>query len=311
MTAAPAHRPLPHASSGGFIVVAVLWILGALASLVSIYAIYVIETAAASGLHEDRFRAEALASAAVELAAYRLSGPAQTRLSNGQFAFRLAGATVGAEFRSEAARIDLNAASKELLAGLLQMLGERREAAEAYADRIIAWRSTEIKPQDWDASPYRLAGLPYAPRGGKYPHVNEVALVLGLPPSLLERALPFLTVYSGRAQIDIRAAAPEVIAALPGMTRERVEAVLQQRRSPTIDGQTLLALLGPAQGFATLDPGRTARVTMQIALENGRRIGCEVVILMFDDGDEPYSVLFWHEDMDDAGHDSAQRRASR
>jgi hypothetical protein len=52
-------------------------------------------------------------------------------------------------------------------------------------------------------------------------------------------------------------------------------------------------------------------VTMQIALENGRRIGYEVVILMFDDGDEPYSVLFWHEDMDDAGHDSAQRRASR
>jgi general secretion pathway protein K len=90
MTAAPAYRPLPHASSGGFIVVAVLWILGALASLVSIYAVYVIDTAAASGLHEDRFRAEALASAAVELAAYRLSGPAHTRLSNGQFAVRLA-----------------------------------------------------------------------------------------------------------------------------------------------------------------------------------------------------------------------------
>lgn len=310
MTATPSHRPLPHARSGGFIVVAVLWILGALASLVSLYAVYVIDTAVAFGLHEDRLRAEALVSAAIELAAYRLSGPAHTRPSNGRFAFRLAGAAVSVEFRSEAARIDLNAAPKDLIAGLFQILGERREAAEAYADRIIAWRTTDAKPQDWEASPYRLAGLPYAPRGGKFPHVNEVALVLGLPASLVERALPFLTVYSGRPQVDIRAVAPEVLAALPGMTRDRVEAVLQQRRAATIDAQTLLALLGPAQGFATLDPGRTARVTTQVALENGRRIECEVVIVMFDDGDEPYSVLSWRE-MDDSANDSVQRERSR
>src|SRR5262245_36290304 len=148
MSGAPYHRPLPHASSGGFIVVAVLWILGALASLVSIYAVYVIDTAVAFGLHEDRFRAESLVSAAIELAAYRLRVPADTRLSNGQFAFRLAGATVGVEFRSESARIDLNAAPKDVFAGLFQVLGERREAAEAYADRIIAWRTTDTKPQD-------------------------------------------------------------------------------------------------------------------------------------------------------------------
>ncbi len=47
----------------------------------------------------------------------------------------------GAEFRSEAARIDLNSAPKELLAGLFVGLGAPRPAADSYADRIIGWRS--------------------------------------------------------------------------------------------------------------------------------------------------------------------------
>ena len=40
----------------GFIVIAVLWILGALATLVSIYAIYVIDSAASFAAYDDRLR---------------------------------------------------------------------------------------------------------------------------------------------------------------------------------------------------------------------------------------------------------------
>ena len=42
---------------------------------------------------------------------------------------------------------------------------------------------------------------------------------------LLERALPFVTVYSGRPQINMLDAAPEVLASLPGMTQERFNAI--------------------------------------------------------------------------------------
>jgi len=110
----------------GFIVVAVLWILGALATLVSIYAVFVLDTAASFSAQEDRIRAQGLVSAALELTAYRLTGPMEGRVAHDVFGFRMGQANIAVEFRSETARIDLNAAPKELLIGLFAELGAHR-----------------------------------------------------------------------------------------------------------------------------------------------------------------------------------------
>ena len=63
---------------------------------------------------------------------------------------------------------------------------------------------------------YAAAGLNYGPRQSLFTNVNELALVAGLPPALVDRALPFVTVFNGSAGVDATIAAPEVIAALPG-----------------------------------------------------------------------------------------------
>ena len=118
-------RPGKQASEG-FILVAVLWLLAALATFASIYATYVIDTAAAFRTYDDRLREEALVSGAVELVVYGLTSKAERHPTHGQFSFRLGQADVAVEFRSEASRIDLNAAPKELLVGLLAALGARR-----------------------------------------------------------------------------------------------------------------------------------------------------------------------------------------
>src|SRR5207244_3306495 len=98
---------------------------------------------------------------------------------------------------SENARIDLNAVPKDLLAGLFKSLGARAEEADSFAERIVAWRTRLIGgATDEEASLYRAAGKPYGPRRGPFQHINELGLVLGLPPVLVERALPYLTVYS-------------------------------------------------------------------------------------------------------------------
>jgi general secretion pathway protein K len=290
----------PDAASDGFIIVAVLWILGALATLSSIYAVYVIDTAAGFSVHDDRLRAQALMLAAIELTAYQLTAPVQSRPTQGRFGFRLGPANVAVEFRSEVARIDLNTAPNELLAGLFVVLGARRDDAENYVNRIINWRTAPSEDQDREASAYRTAGLRYAPRGAKFPHVSELSLVLNLPTRLIERALPFVTVYSGRSTINVLDAAPEVIAALPGMTRDRLNAVLAQRQAAPGNGQALLALLGPAQEFATMEGGNASRVTIRVALDNGRQIASEVVILILEEGDQPFSVLSWRDGLDDA-----------
>src|SRR5215467_10372357 len=132
-----------QASSDGFVLVAVLWILSALAALAAIYLIYVANTAMAVAGSDDAIEADALMSASVELTAYQLIDmPEESRPTRGAFNFRLGRATVAVEFCSDAARIDLNEAPKELLSGLFVALGAQPGPAAEYADRIVGWRTT-------------------------------------------------------------------------------------------------------------------------------------------------------------------------
>jgi general secretion pathway protein K len=296
---APSAMPPRRRPDDGFIVVAVLWILGALAALASIYSIYVTNTAISLSANDDRLQAEALATAGLELTAYQLSSPdVETRPTQGAFRFRMGRGEVAVEFRSEAARIDLNAAPKELLTGLFAGLGARADAAEYYADRIAGWRQPgEVAGDNPEAGAYRTAGLSYGPRQGPFSDVGELWLVLGLPPALVERALPFLTVFSGRPDIDALIAAPEVVAALPGMTPDRLYGILGQRGPGAANAQIVQGLLAGAAGAGT-QGSKATRVSVGIVFDNGRRVGAEAVIVPLDDADEPYRVLSWRDDFD-------------
>jgi general secretion pathway protein K len=318
----------PHRARDGFVIVAVLWILGALATLASIYAVYVIDTATAFRAHDDQVETEGLVSAAVELTALQLSaqraaaqqapspggsqqqaaaqpGTAQGGTqaapppSSGAFSFRLRNAAISAQYRSEGSRIDLNGASKELLAGLFVGIGARPDDAVNYADRIIGWR-TKPTPgqQDPETSRYQTAGRRYPPRGAPFQHPGELWLVLGLPEALVERVLPLVTVYSGVAQVNVFDAPPDVIAALPGMTPDRLHAFLAQRQETPQNGQILLALLGQSASHATVEPSKTLRVTVRVSLDNGRQTSSEVVIFMSESDSEPYRVLSWRDGLD-------------
>jgi general secretion pathway protein K len=210
-------------------------------------------------------------------------------------------ANVAVDFRSEAARIDLNAAPRQVLAGLFVVLGANPDSAASYADRIIAWRGSRPNDRDPEAFAYNAAGVGYRPRGARFSNANELSLVLTIPSALVERALPFVTVYSGRPQINVLEAAPEVIAALPGMTPDRLNDVLAQRKATPEDGAVLMQLLGPAQAYATTQGARSSRVSVHVAFANGHRAASEVVMLVLEQGHEPYAVLSWHDDLDQAG----------
>jgi general secretion pathway protein K len=286
-------RPPTARTSAGFILVAVLWILAALATLASIYAVYVVNTATSMGVNDDRVKAEALISAALELTAYRVTAAGtDNRPSRGEFLFRLGNANITVQFTSETGRIDLNMAPKELLAGLFAGLGAKYPDAEYYADRIIGWRvpADPDKPNA-EANAYRTAGLTYAPRQAPFAHVGELTLVLGLPPFLVERAMPFVTVFSGRPEINILAAPPEVLAAIPGMTPERLYALLSRR------GAGLQSAQSDPAGVID-DPGKAMRVAVRIDFDNRRQARGEATILLLDDGDAPFRVLSWRDDFD-------------
>src|SRR5439155_376873 len=100
------------------------------------------------------------------------------------------------------------------------------------------------------------------------------------------------------ARIDLNAA-PQVVAALPGMDAERLHAVLVQREAGPQNAQGLLAMLGAAQTLANTQSSKALRVTARIAFDSGQRMTTEAVIFILDSGTEPYRVLTWRDDMDD------------
>src|SRR5258708_10262078 len=125
-------RNAARSSQRGFVLVAVLWLLAALAALATIFSVYLSNSARALALNDTALQAQALVSAGVELAAYRLRLAGEdSRPRQGSFGVRLNGAEVLVFFVSEAARVDLNGASKELVARLLTGLGADEGVATA------------------------------------------------------------------------------------------------------------------------------------------------------------------------------------
>ncbi len=290
--------PARSRSDEGFILVVVLVLLMALATLASIYSVYAGNSAAESLVPEDRLRAEVAARSAVELAVMQLLGPpAAQRAGHGDFAARIGAASIAVSYRTEAARVDLNAAAKELISGLFQSLGSKKDAADGFADRILGWR-TKVEPGKPNPEPaaYRTAGLNYAPRQAPFDSVFELYLVTGLPRDLVDRVLPYVTIYNGHAGIDIAEASPQVIAAIPGLAPDVVAAVLAARAKGA-DPKALMQLLGAASNGATTDAGQAYRADVLVELRN-RRVRAEIVFSLEDDASSPYDILYWRDDFD-------------
>ncbi|WP_081762591.1 type II secretion system protein GspK [Xanthobacter sp. 126] len=301
----------PRGPERGFILVTVLWILAALAAFTAVYAVYVSDTASASAVRTETLRADGLVVAAVELAALRLlSVPAQDRPISGEVRFRMGDANVSARFADEAARIDLNSAAPPVLAGLFQVLGVPEQAAKTYAASIAAWRSP---PRGSSAGAGGAAsgtktsalGDDEAAKGqGAFAHAAELARVPGLPADVVAAALPYLTVYAGRREVNPELAGPVVRAALAkagqGMNdidnatfANTGESSGDAKAGNDKTGGDGTAIAG-ASGLTTV-AGDTARVTVRVAFDNGRKQGAEAVILLRDFGIDPYRVLLWRD----------------
>jgi general secretion pathway protein K len=291
-------RSVIRSSQQGFVLVAVLWMLAALAALATIFSVYLSNSARALALNDTSLQAQALVSAGVELAAYRLQlAGEESRPAGGSFRVRLNGAEISVSFVSEAARVDLNGASKELLAGLLTALGANQDAAKEGADRIVGWR-TKPAPETAgnENALYQASGRAYPPRQAPFAHVNELGLVLGLTPELIERALPFVTVFSGASGVDPLIAPPEVIAALPGMTPLTLKQFLQERATLPNDNEAIAAALGEAKASATAQKSNAYRIIARIHFPGGRETASEIVIGLRSK-EEPYRVLSWQDDV--------------
>jgi general secretion pathway protein K len=294
----------PKTSQQGFVIVAVLWILIALSSLAMIFAVYLSASARAMTVNDTALQQEALVSASVELAAYQLTLVADdAKPAQGAFHFRMDDADVAVTFISEAARIDLNLASKEVLAAFFAGLGAGKDAAAEDAERVVGWRTRPL-PGGANEEEARYAALGYSPRQALFVNAEELALVAGLPPALVERALPFVTIFNGSGEVDSSIAAPEVVAAYEtNKDKDPFGAQMTDLNNSFAAAEPS----APAKIAAPEAKSPCYRIQTTIGFANGRRSASEVVIVL-GDKKEPYRVLAWHDDVNPVNAPLARRR---
>lgn len=257
----------------------VLWLILLLSGLVAGYALGArVESLQGNGLARSVVAREA-ARAGVDYAAARMldPDPAQRWAADGRgYTFDFDGIPVQVRVRDEAAKIDLNAASFELLQAFFVALGEPRAAAVRLAGAVVDWRDADSlgQPAGGAEDPdYAAAGLAGGAKDAPFDSVAELEQVLGMRPALYAAAAPHLTVYSGRGQPDAGVADPVVRAAMG-----------------------LDAAAAPLDADAPAPPGSgTYSIDSRARLTDGRSTRLSVVMRMGGNGlpGSTYTTLHW------------------
>lgn len=202
------------------------------------------------------------------------------------YVFAFDDANVNITIVDEDGKVDLNAASGDVLTGLFKAAGATDDKAGSLSAAIQDWRrpGDAASPNGAKKPQYEAAGLAYGPRNGPFATVEEARMVLGMDARLWAIVAPALTIWSGRERPNTEHAQPLALASIPGLGSAGADAILASR------GQSNGAAIAGGNGVthtiraeAILDDGTRSSLTSTIRLRGIRS------------GNQPYAILRWRE----------------
>jgi general secretion pathway protein K len=287
-------KNVPEAERG-WALVSVLWVVTALTLMAAATEALTSSAYRIEGHAMERARTDATLDAAIMRAALGIEAPDivdRWRVDSTPQRFTFDGRTVMVSVQDELGRFDLNAVDGSMLAALFRAENLPLNESDKLVDRILDWRgSTDLhRLQGATSDDYTAAGLPYGPRHGSFQSVDELRLVLGMPPDLFERIRPALTVYSKRPMVDPRIATPEALLALYGGDQQKVVDAINIRNENAEQSR------GPVGTSGLADPGSIAGRAFSIwavAPFEGHTLSRNAVVELTGDLKRPYIVLSW------------------
>jgi general secretion pathway protein K len=158
------------------------------------------------------------------------------------------GIKLSVSLSNEASRIDLNRATRDELAALIEFAqgeeGNDEAVRDALADAIVDWRDEDDLTQlnGAEDDDYRTAGLPYGAADQPFGSVEELRQVLGMSRGLYQRLAPDLTVNNESGAVEQRFASAPVLAAVQGLALEDAERLVLERDQPVVPGAEVLSI---------------------------------------------------------------------
>ncbi len=291
----------------GVAFVLVLWVIAMLSIMLGSFAL-VTRTESLQARHLfDTTQARYAAEAGLNLAVFglRKSDPQERWVADGRpYNFGYGDAEIEVRITDDSGKIDLNAAASSsdttMLVGLFTSRGIEHDQAEALADAVLDWvdPDDDTRPNGAEIAQYKAAGLSYGPANAPFNTVSELQQVLGMNYALYEKLEPALTIYSGASKPSAAFAPLEALMAMPGMTTELAEQIIQQRQAlapgdlagagiTLPDGSPLMAGGG----------GLTYSVKSRAKLPNGASTTLDATIRMggISAGGRPFVILRWRD----------------
>lgn len=231
-------RPEARASAG-IALVGVLWLLALLALIgLNVSASSRIELQLTANLKQAAAARHA-ADAGINWAIWSLlqEGTAGWLADGSEREFELDGLSIRVALFDEQGKIDLNEVGPELLLGLLLAAEVEESQALALSEAIQDWRDEddERRAKGAEETEYLALGLK-GPGNRPFERLSELRRVLGMSDALYARLAPALTLLSNKAEINPLLAPPEVLRALPGLSEERIEQFIGERRRNYAEG---------------------------------------------------------------------------
>jgi general secretion pathway protein K len=166
------------------------------------------------------------------------------------------------------------------------------DQAADVARAIVAWRNrvngfgSDQQAQLSDAAKKKLGN------DQPFTDVRQLAQVPSFPTAWLDPIAPLATVF-GNETVNPLTAPADVIAALPGIDRARLETFLETRRASPMDESRMIATLGPAQRYVKTAKRQAFSVLVAATLIDGYTAEARAVIVVLSEDVEPYRVLVW------------------
>ena len=220
----------------GVAFVLVMWVIAMLSVLLGSFAL-VARTEGLQSRHLfDTTTARYAAEAGLNIAVYGLSksNPEQKWMADGRpYTFEFDGVEVEISITDDSGKIDINAADAFSLKNLFVGAGVEEDRAEELADAIQDWRDPDdlSLPHGAERDDYRAVDLPYSPRNAPFETMSEIQQVFGMSYDLYAKIEPAITMFSGRSTPSAAYAPLEALMAIPGMTPEQAQQLIQQRQS--------------------------------------------------------------------------------
>ncbi|MEW6586848.1 MAG: hypothetical protein AB1442_14730, partial [Nitrospirota bacterium] len=252
-------------SEKGIALLIVLWVLTILMVIVFSFS-FAARTETLSTMSyksgvEKKFLAEAAIERGIMEFFYRSVYKAQTVEMEGREVWKTDGAAHTVQLgqgyytvriTDEAGKVDINTASEVVLKNLFINAGIGEEDADIIVDSIMDWKDPDDlhRLHGAESDYYRSLPNPYDAKNAEFTTVEELMMVKGITPQLLfgssgkKGLIEFLTVHAKKARINVKSAPKEVLLAVPGMTPEAADAIIELRSTKELTLPDVIGILG-------------------------------------------------------------------